>query len=117
MLHNTPHRLPFLYIILLFIRLFIHLIYLHIHSFADRLCGLVVRLPDCRHRGQGFDSRRYKLFCVVVGLEWGPLSLVRINEELLQRKVAAPVYKTEINDRGGSVAMTMPHPSICKSWH
>jgi hypothetical protein len=26
-----------------------------------------------------------------VGLEWGPLSLVRINEELLERKVAAPV--------------------------
>jgi hypothetical protein len=26
-----------------------------------------------------------------VGLELGPLSLVRINEELLERKVAAPV--------------------------
>jgi hypothetical protein len=26
---------------------------------------------------------------------------VRINEELLERKVAAPVQKTEINDRGG----------------
>jgi hypothetical protein len=26
-----------------------------------------------------------------VGLEWGLLSLVRINEELLERKVAAPV--------------------------
>jgi hypothetical protein len=25
-------------------------------------------------------------------------ALVRINEELLERKVAAPVYKTEIND-------------------
>jgi hypothetical protein len=29
---------------------------------------------------------------------------VRINEELLERKVAAPVYKTAINDRGGSAA-------------
>jgi hypothetical protein len=38
---------------------------------------------------------------------------VRINEELLERKVAAPVYKAEINDRGGSAAMT----SIHKSWH
>jgi hypothetical protein len=26
---------------------------------------------------------------------------VRINEELLERKVTAPVWKTEINDRGG----------------
>jgi hypothetical protein len=31
------------------------------------------------------------MFCIVVGLEWGPLSLVRINEELLERKVAALV--------------------------
>jgi hypothetical protein len=30
-----------------------------------------------------------------VGLERGPLSLVSITEELLDRKVAAPVYKTE----------------------
>jgi CxxC motif-containing protein len=34
-----------------------------------------------------------------VGLERGPLSLVRIIEELLDRKVAAPVYKAEINGR------------------
>jgi hypothetical protein len=27
----------------------------------------------------------------VVGLEWGPLGLVSITEELLDRKVAAPV--------------------------
>jgi hypothetical protein len=39
----------------------------------------------------GFDSRRYKIFCVAVGLERVPLNLVRINEELLERKVAAPV--------------------------
>jgi hypothetical protein len=33
-----------------------------------------------------------------VGLERGPLSLVRTTEELLQRKkVTAPVKKTEIN--------------------
>jgi hypothetical protein len=29
-----------------------------------------------------------------------------IDEELLERKVAAPVYKTEINDRGESAALT-----------
>jgi hypothetical protein len=30
-----------------------------------------------------FDSRRYKIFCIAVDLEQGPLSLMRINEELL----------------------------------
>jgi hypothetical protein len=40
-----------------------------------------------------------------------------INEELLERKVAAPVYKTEINGHGGSAALTMRHLSILKSWH
>jgi hypothetical protein len=38
-----------------------------------------------------------------VGLERGSLSLVRITEELLERKVAAPVYKTEINGDGDSL--------------
>jgi hypothetical protein len=28
-----------------------------------------------------------------VGLEWGPLSLVRIIEELLERKVAPPGFE------------------------
>jgi hypothetical protein len=31
---------------------------------------------------------------------------VRINEELLERKVAAPVYKTEINGCEGTAALT-----------
>jgi hypothetical protein len=35
------------------------------------------------------------MFWEVVGLERGPLSLVSTIEELLGRKVAAPVYKTE----------------------
>jgi hypothetical protein len=34
----------------------------------------------------GFDSRRHQIFLVAVGLERGPLSPVRINEELLERK-------------------------------
>jgi hypothetical protein len=38
----------------------------------------------CRSRGTGFDSRRYQIFREVVGLERGPLSLVRITEELLE---------------------------------
>jgi hypothetical protein len=33
-----------------------------------------------------FDSRRYQIFCEVVGLERGPLSLVSTMEELLERK-------------------------------
>jgi hypothetical protein len=57
----------------------------------DRICGVVVRVPGYRFRGRGFDSRRYYIFWEVVGLERGPLSLVGIIEELLERKVAAPV--------------------------
>jgi hypothetical protein len=37
----------------------------------------------------GFDSRHYHK--KIVGLERGPLSLVSTTEELLDRKVAAPV--------------------------
>jgi hypothetical protein len=46
----------------------------------------MVRVPCYRSRGPGFDSRFYLNFWEVVGLERGPLSLVRINEELLERK-------------------------------
>jgi hypothetical protein len=41
-------------------------------------------------RRPGFDSRHYQKK-KVVGLELGPLSLVSTTEELLDRKVAAPV--------------------------
>jgi hypothetical protein len=41
---------------------------------TDGLCGLVVRLPGWRPRGPGLDYRRYQIFWVAVGLEWGPLS-------------------------------------------
>jgi hypothetical protein len=36
-------------------------------------------------RGPGFDSRRFQIFWEAVGLERGPLSLVRTIEELLGR--------------------------------
>jgi hypothetical protein len=62
----------------------------------------------------GFDSRHYQQK-KVVGLERGPLSLVSTTEELLDRKVAVPVYKTE------NTALRIRHadhvaPSIRKSW-
>jgi hypothetical protein len=58
---------------------------------ADRLCGLMGVL-DYRCRGPGFDSRALqKKSSGVVGLERGPLSLMSTTEELLDRKVAAPV--------------------------
>jgi hypothetical protein len=55
----------------------------------DRLCGLVVRVLGYRSGGADSipDTTRKK----VVVLERGPLSLVSTTEELLDRKVAAPV--------------------------
>jgi hypothetical protein len=44
------------------------------YSTPDRLCGLVIRVPGCKTRGPGFDSRRYQIFWVAVGLQRGPLS-------------------------------------------
>jgi hypothetical protein len=60
----------------------------------------VVGVSGYRSSGPGFDSRRFKIFWEAAGLERDPLSLVRTTEELLEGKVAAPVWKTEINDRG-----------------
>jgi hypothetical protein len=53
-------------------------------------CGLVVRVLGYRSRGPGsiLGTTRKKN---VVGLERGALSLVSTTEELLDRKVAAPV--------------------------
>jgi hypothetical protein len=55
-----------------------------------RLCGLVVRVLGYRSGGPGSipGTTRIKR---VVGLELGLLSLVSTTEELLDRKVAAPV--------------------------
>jgi hypothetical protein len=57
---------------------------------VDRLCGLVARVLGYRSGGPGSipGTTRKKR---VVSLEWGPLSLVSTTEELLDRKVAAPV--------------------------
>jgi hypothetical protein len=50
-----------------------------------------------------------------VGLERGPLSFVSTTEELLDRKVATPVYKTENTAVGIRRADHVAH-SIRKSW-
>jgi hypothetical protein len=64
----------------------------------DRLCGLVVRVLCYRSGGPGsfpgtirFSGRAEKKGKQVVSLERGTLSLVSTTEELLDRKVAAPV--------------------------
>jgi hypothetical protein len=59
----------------------------------DRLCGLVVRVLGYRSGGPGSipGTTKKKQKQKVVGLERGPLSLVSTTEELLDRKVAAPV--------------------------
>jgi hypothetical protein len=66
----------------------------------DRLCGLVVRVSGNRSGGPGSipgttrfsgGEKKKKKRKTVVGLERGPLSLVSTTEELLDRKVAAPV--------------------------
>jgi hypothetical protein len=67
--------------------------YWHIYTpyYNDRLSGLVVRVLSYRSGGPGSipgTTRRKKK---VMGLERGPLSVVSTTEELLDRKVAAPV--------------------------
>jgi hypothetical protein len=57
--------------------------------FLDRLCGLVVRVLGYRSRGPG--SILGTTIKKVVGLERCPLSVVSTTEELLDRKIAAPV--------------------------
>jgi hypothetical protein len=52
--------------------------------YVDRLCGLVGRVSGYRSRGPGFDFQCYQIFWEVLGLERGPLSLVRKTEELFQ---------------------------------
>jgi hypothetical protein len=73
----------------------------------------VVRVLGCRSGGPGSIPGTTKKN--IVGLERGPLSLVSTNEELLNRKVAAPVYKTE-NTAEGIRHADHVAPFIRKSW-
>jgi hypothetical protein len=60
------------------------------------LCGLVVRVLGYRSGGPGSIPGTIRKKLLV--LERSPLSLVSTTEELLDRKVAAPIYKTENTD-------------------
>jgi hypothetical protein len=66
------------------------LILISVSDKGDLLCGLVLKVLGYRSGGPGSvpGTTRKKN---VVGLERGPLSLVSTTEELLDRKVAAPV--------------------------
>jgi hypothetical protein len=61
---------------------------------------IVVRVPSYRSRGPGFDSRRYQIFCEIVGLERGPLSLVSTIEELLGRNSSGSGLENREYGRG-----------------
>jgi hypothetical protein len=74
----------------------------------------VVRVLGYRLGGPGSipgTTRKRKVVC----LERGLLSLVSTTEELLDRKVAAPVYNTE-NTAVGIRHADDVAPSISKSW-
>jgi hypothetical protein len=81
---------------------------------VDRLCGLVVRVSGYRSRGPGIDSRRFQIFWEAVGLELGPLSLVRTTEELLGRNSSGSGQQNRDWRPGGSVALTTQHPLSAK---
>jgi hypothetical protein len=49
-----------------------HDLFWSVHTYQDRICCLVIRVPGCR--GPGFDSRSYHIFCVALGMDRGQLS-------------------------------------------
>jgi hypothetical protein len=84
---------------------------------TDRLCGLVVRVPGYRSRDPGFGVRRYQIFCEVVGLERGPLSLVSRIEELPEWKNRGSGFRKPRLTVVGIRCADQATPSIRKSWH
>jgi hypothetical protein len=61
----------------------------------------------------GFDSRCYQIFWEVVGLERGPLSLMRITEELFQENSGSGLENWDLR-LWGSIALTARHPLSTK---
>jgi hypothetical protein len=69
----------------------------------------------CRSRGPGFDSRQYHIFREVVGLEWGPLSLVSTIEELLGRNSSG--FSLEIQEYSCGDPLRWPCDTLCpQNW-
>jgi hypothetical protein len=67
-----------------------------------------------RSWGPGFDSLRYQIFWEVVGLERGPLSLVRIIEELFEWKSSGSGSRNPKLRPWGSVApLVLTSPAGC----
>jgi hypothetical protein len=56
-----------------------------------------------------FNSRDYQIFCEVVGLERGSLSLVSTTEELLERKSIGSDLQNRNYSREGSSSLTIQH--------
>jgi hypothetical protein len=89
----------------------------HIFCLGFLEVRLPVRVLGYRSRGPGFDSRRYQIFWEVVGLDRGPLTLVRITVELLEWKSSGSGQENRINDRRGGGIRCVDHatPTIRKS--
>jgi hypothetical protein len=80
---------------------------------TDRPCGLVVRVLGYRSGGpSSIPGTTRKKSC---GSGTGSTSLESTSEELLDRKIAAPVYKT-LNTAVGFRYADHVAPSIRKSW-
>jgi hypothetical protein len=60
-------------------------------------------------------ARRF--FWELLGLELGPLSLVRTNEVLLEREKSDSGLENQDQQTWETSALTTPHPSIRKRWH
>jgi hypothetical protein len=76
----------------------------------DRLCGPVVRVPGYISKDPGFESRHYHIFYEVLGMERGPFSLVRVNEELLEWKSSESGSRKPRLTAMDSVALIMRQP-------
>jgi hypothetical protein len=100
---------------------FLLILYTHMYAcifvcvvLLDRICGLLVRVPGYIPRGPGFHSRRCRIFWEVVGLECGPLSIVRIIEEIHEWKISSSGLENRYQRPSRPVALTMRHPSTLK---
>jgi hypothetical protein len=90
-------------------------IYCPWHRCVYRLCGLVVSVLGYRSRGPGFYSRLYRIFWEVVGLKRGPLSLMRIIQELHEWKSSGSGYRRRRLTAVGVRRADHATPSIRKS--